>query len=708
MTQRDDVAVVDLHGSSESEERQSGIRAIGSVSFADDPSHDPCHDEGSVSANSETAETNAAETLAASDDSVEEPAAAPSEAGRVERPTLMGLAPIELEGGSEAAEDDSQLSAADEEDAADDADDAQEEEPELSAEASDAAHPAEVDEDDEDDAPHRAPNVATWVGPAPSDPASHRSERALSSLPEDENDPEWLDLSTRWLIATGPHAEQDVSEDSEVTNEMHWADHLAAGVRLRAESQSSAPPPPTAAVPPRHAPVYSRLAEAPPARAWAGAAPATRHQTLAGISPLPEDRASWPPPADPFASDGLRGAKPSGEHKPWDDEPSYKERPRHHTPRQSWAPLPHAPVAAAPAPTLPPWAAMSMYAPPPTAAVPPYAMGWNAAQMAPPPWAAAPGYGSALPHPQFYATGAYPSVERRPSQTGEYTAPRRATGSTPSDRAQRREHTQHQGGEVTLEQWKNLANSWMGAVGKLAIAALALHYSGLAVPLLGQFGYTPAAAAPGAPSGTQASAVGEPIAAGLAASVIADPTRSPPPANAQRGDREADTGSADNAALSSSHLRRSGSKREVGEGATRRRSWRSSHSHKAASARAATPAPAQEPDGQQDAPEAEEAQQPEQPAAPSRTPARTTEQLMAAAIGADDAAGEAFLRINSRPWSQVYIDGTLVGTTPKIDLRVSAGPHRVRLVNPELGLSKTFQVEAPAGETVSHVEHLDE
>jgi serine/threonine-protein kinase len=93
-----------------------------------------------------------------------------------------------------------------------------------------------------------------------------------------------------------------------------------------------------------------------------------------------------------------------------------------------------------------------------------------------------------------------------------------------------------------------------------------------------------------------------------------------------------------------------------------------------------------------------------QPAAPSRT----TEQLMAAAIGADAAAGEAFLRINSRPWSQVFIDGTLVGTTPKIDLRVSAGPHRVRLVNPELGLSKTFQVDASAGQTIAHVEHLDE
>jgi len=608
----------------------------------------------------------------------------------------MGLAPVELEGASEAAEDESQLSAADE------ADDErrQEDEPELST----GAH------DDEDAAPLRAPSVATWVGPAPSDPDSQRGDHSQSPLPQDENDPEWLDLSTRWLIATGPHAEEEGSDDSEVTNEMHWADHLAAGVRLRAESQSSAPPPPMAAVPQRHAaPTYPRAAEAPAARQRA--ASGARHPTLAGISPLPEDRASWPAPADPFASDGLRGANPSTEQQPWRDEPSYKERPRHHTPRQSWAPLPHAPVHAAPVGTLPPWAAMSMYAPPPTAAMPqPYATGWNAPHLAPPPWVAAPGFGNALPQPQFYPTGAYPAVERRPSQSIEYTAPRRPTGSTASERMPRRETTQPQASGVTLEQWKNLANSWLGAVGKLAIAAMALHYSGLAVPLLGQLGYTPASTAPITPT-----SAGEPVAPSLAAaSVIADPTRPAlaaprPDGSARRGDREADTGAADHAASTSSRWRRAGGTREVSESssATRRRSARATHKNKPETAHPAVAANAPEADQKRpDLVEHDDQQEQEQaqPAAPSRT----TEQLMAAAIGADAAAGEAFLRINSRPWSQVFIDGTLVGTTPKIDLRVSAGPHRVRLVNPELGLSKTFQVDASAGQTIAHVEHLDE
>jgi serine/threonine-protein kinase len=66
------------------------------------------------------------------------------------------------------------------------------------------------------------------------------------------------------------------------------------------------------------------------------------------------------------------------------------------------------------------------------------------------------------------------------------------------------------------------------------------------------------------------------------------------------------------------------------------------------------------------------------------------------------------LRINSRPWSQVFVDGTLVGTTPKLNLRVSAGTHSIRLVNPDLALSKTIELSAAAGQTISRVETLAE
>ena len=65
------------------------------------------------------------------------------------------------------------------------------------------------------------------------------------------------------------------------------------------------------------------------------------------------------------------------------------------------------------------------------------------------------------------------------------------------------------------------------------------------------------------------------------------------------------------------------------------------------------------------------------------------------------------LRINSRPWSQVTLDGAAVGHTPLIDLRVAPGSHSLRLVNPEFGLSKSIQVKVAAGETVTRVELLE-
>ncbi|HEX9611574.1 MAG TPA: PEGA domain-containing protein, partial [Gemmatimonadales bacterium] len=38
--------------------------------------------------------------------------------------------------------------------------------------------------------------------------------------------------------------------------------------------------------------------------------------------------------------------------------------------------------------------------------------------------------------------------------------------------------------------------------------------------------------------------------------------------------------------------------------------------------------------------------------------------------------------VNSMPWAELYMDGRLVGNTPVVDLRLSAGQHRLRLVRP--------------------------
>jgi hypothetical protein len=55
-------------------------------------------------------------------------------------------------------------------------------------------------------------------------------------------------------------------------------------------------------------------------------------------------------------------------------------------------------------------------------------------------------------------------------------------------------------------------------------------------------------------------------------------------------------------------------------------------------------------------------------------------------------AGEGTLRVNSRPWSQISIDGKSYGTTPQMNIRLSAGRHRVVLVNPDFGIRKTLTV----------------
>jgi hypothetical protein len=82
------------------------------------------------------------------------------------------------------------------------------------------------------------------------------------------------------------------------------------------------------------------------------------------------------------------------------------------------------------------------------------------------------------------------------------------------------------------------------------------------------------------------------------------------------------------------------------------------------------------------------------------TPARASEEPAVSQPGT--------LRINSRPWAQLYIDGQLVGNTPQLGLRVSPGEHSIRLVNPQFVMSKSFSVNVGAGETVTRVESLED
>lgn len=64
------------------------------------------------------------------------------------------------------------------------------------------------------------------------------------------------------------------------------------------------------------------------------------------------------------------------------------------------------------------------------------------------------------------------------------------------------------------------------------------------------------------------------------------------------------------------------------------------------------------------------------------------------------------LRVNSRPWSQVFIDGKSYGATPKLNIELPVGPHTLRLVNDEFKIEKEEQVVISAGETRSVIINL--
>jgi serine/threonine protein kinase len=75
---------------------------------------------------------------------------------------------------------------------------------------------------------------------------------------------------------------------------------------------------------------------------------------------------------------------------------------------------------------------------------------------------------------------------------------------------------------------------------------------------------------------------------------------------------------------------------------------------------------------------------------------------------ADREDGMGTLQINTRPWSQVYVDGRFIGNVPQMAISLRAGDHRVTLVNPEFDIRQTITVSIKAGETTRRVITLEE
>jgi len=68
--------------------------------------------------------------------------------------------------------------------------------------------------------------------------------------------------------------------------------------------------------------------------------------------------------------------------------------------------------------------------------------------------------------------------------------------------------------------------------------------------------------------------------------------------------------------------------------------------------------------------------------------------------------GTGVLRINARPWAQVYVDGKLVGHTPQMNIELPAGWHRISLRNAELDLSRTFPINILTGKVETRIVEL--
>jgi len=66
------------------------------------------------------------------------------------------------------------------------------------------------------------------------------------------------------------------------------------------------------------------------------------------------------------------------------------------------------------------------------------------------------------------------------------------------------------------------------------------------------------------------------------------------------------------------------------------------------------------------------------------------------------------LRVNSRPWAQVFVDGRMIGNTPQMGIPLSVGKHNVKLVNKELGMSDKFSIQIESGKVLTKIVELSE
>jgi serine/threonine protein kinase len=83
----------------------------------------------------------------------------------------------------------------------------------------------------------------------------------------------------------------------------------------------------------------------------------------------------------------------------------------------------------------------------------------------------------------------------------------------------------------------------------------------------------------------------------------------------------------------------------------------------------------------------------------ARTPSRTATSSSSGGASASQAqAAEGFISINSRPWTNVYINGKFIKATPIIRHSLRPGKHKIQFKNKQFGIDKTFPIDIKSGD----------
>jgi hypothetical protein len=74
---------------------------------------------------------------------------------------------------------------------------------------------------------------------------------------------------------------------------------------------------------------------------------------------------------------------------------------------------------------------------------------------------------------------------------------------------------------------------------------------------------------------------------------------------------------------------------------------------------------------------------------------------------APSGGGDGYLRLGSKPWTNIVVDGKETGLhTPQTHLKLPSGSHRITLTNPQFNIKETFSVDIKSGETETVIKDL--